>query len=328
MITEKGNHIKASFKILSFFMAQQYLNKKKSLSILSGSTVNKLNNAQSAFPQKPLKERVISESTGLIKLSLTKPKAEHKPDSKQGLPIFIPVEEEEELQELEPVEEQPEQEQELLFKLATKQRRVMDLKEQLTAAESDLSHLEAQYKQKVSNDMVTDKPDARMFKAPAKKQSLLEIGQQLGKKASQIQIGKRPSLSFMKPEPKFVESLNSITENISDNLAHNELLIKGRNIFANLNRENERWRGMQAHALRERLDKSQIKASNPKLSNTLNKIIHNVLEPAETEVAPIDTDEEDYTCSFEYSECPCTEEEKQFRSKIQGTIFFPSDDEE
>lgn len=155
---------------MSTLSSPSKLAKKQSLSILSSSTLNQLNNnnQNTQHAIKPAKERIISESTGLIKFSLKKPdpenveniqlnnvdltrqevennNAEVKVDNNDienfnKLPIHIPINKTDNMKTN--AEKNTEN---LLFEMASKQRKILDLTEQLKQAKEELSILEKQY---------------------------------------------------------------------------------------------------------------------------------------------------------------------------------------
>jgi len=241
---------------------RKFLSKKPSLSILSGSNINELNNVRNNFPEKPIKERVVSESTGLIKLSLDRkyrfnhintqkeniPQPQHK-----GLPIYIPVRKSSEgtsntynNKEIprthnkaenseERIAEQPDKT--LLFRLASKQRTVLDLKEKLQATEKELQDLEIQYK-KCLNPKPNPDTDVSSNHNPAKNASIMQFTANIGKKASKLNFKMKDiNQSASKQGPNLLEGLNKISENMSKN----DFFRKGKTILSNMNRENEKW---------------------------------------------------------------------------------------
>ncbi|GMG56059.1 unnamed protein product [Ambrosiozyma monospora] len=201
-------------------MAQQTevprsLVKKQSLSILTNSSLNKLNNIQNI--EKPIKERIKSESTGLIKFSLksndnnsnnsVKPNSkdviekveDEANNSRLGLPFYIPLDKqdestngESETQSHVPLSVQETKKNEkLFFELASKQRQVMELKDKLSLAEKELKQLEMKYHEHImqtspervakQNDIF--RPESAGLRARnsvlglAKKSSILNFGQ-------------------------------------------------------------------------------------------------------------------------------------------------------
>ncbi|VEU23861.1 DEKNAAC104819 [Brettanomyces naardenensis] len=376
---------------------EKKLNKKPSLSILSGSSINKLNNAETAYPQKPMKERIISESTGLIKFSLRKPsgsgleleKAQllekenlQRNSEKQGLPIYIPVErnhEQSEVPRISYIEEEEEQEeaekevinhssarltehemneanQGLLFKLASKQRRVLDLKEELAEMERELESLEVQYKDNVlpqspsrrKEKNVEERREPEVTKTLGKKPSILEFASTIGKKGSIMNFGEREGQNITR-------SLNMITESISHNITSNPFLNKGKTMLTNFSKENENWIDERAQILRQKLQEAQIKDPrtlfgnvynrlNPtrKKDNAINNFINSVFDPREKD----EGSDNEANGSFSYSDSLCNEIDRKglgFQSKTKNTpvhrervvpklprrpLSFPSDSED
>ncbi|KAG7833399.1 hypothetical protein KL942_003503 [Ogataea angusta] len=193
------------------------LRKKQSLSILSGSHLNQLSGAASVGSDRPVKERVISESTGLIKFALRQSSDKHNPDDdadKQGLPIYIPIEE-----NVRETDGRTEELNTLMFQLASKQRKALELRDELESVESEVRNLEQQCRN------LMDIPGERKL---AKKQSIINFAPRSEK------LGQEPYTQLTK-------TLNTFTNNLSSNIHANELLNKGKTFIENLNKENEKW---------------------------------------------------------------------------------------
>ncbi|ESW96008.1 hypothetical protein KL918_003569 [Ogataea parapolymorpha] len=193
------------------------LRKKQSLSILSGSHLNQLNGATIVGSDRPLKERVISESTGLIKFALRQSSDKHSPDDeadKQGLPIYIPIEE-----NVKEAHGRTEELNTLMFQLASKQRKALELREELESVESEVRNLELECRK------LMDIPEERKL---AKKQSI-------------INFAPRTEKLNQEPYTQLTKTLNTFTSNFSSNINANDLLNKGKSFIENLNKENEKW---------------------------------------------------------------------------------------
>ncbi|KAG7900660.1 hypothetical protein KL935_002593 [Ogataea polymorpha] len=193
------------------------LRKKQSLSILSGSHLNQLSGATIVGSDRPLKERVISESTGLIKFALRQSSDKHSPDDeadKQGLPIYIPIEE-----NVKEAHERTEELNTLMFQLASKQRKALELRDELESVESEVRNLELACRK------LMDIPEERKL---AKKQSIMKFA---------------PRTEKLNQEPytQLTKTLNTFTSNLSSNINANELLNKGKTFIESLNKENEKW---------------------------------------------------------------------------------------
>lgn len=139
------------------------LRTKKSLTVISANEIARRSIVNEV--SKPIKQRVISESTGLVKFSLTNgpvenPFEQQKQASprKSGLPIHLQVDspvrktEKEHMVSpfLSPLHNKNNQEvtpeEKLLFTYAKKQREVMELRSRLEFAEKELRDLESQLK--------------------------------------------------------------------------------------------------------------------------------------------------------------------------------------
>lgn len=186
-------------------MSPQKINKKQSLSILSASHVNCLNNTPA---QDLKKERIVSESTGLIKFSIKKPTAEDSPERKQHaptIPIFVPIDQD-------TVDAKP-TENDLLFQMAAKQRQIMELKDQLKLAEQELSALEDQYN---SQNIPT---------TPTRKQPISET---IKKSTSILNFQQSPQ-TLSKTQTQISRGLSQLSSNFQS--TSNGLLSKGRELW-------------------------------------------------------------------------------------------------
>ncbi|QPG72872.1 hypothetical protein FOA43_000174 [Brettanomyces nanus] len=351
----------------SVFESHRTICKKPSLSILSGSSVNKLNNAQNVFPQKPIKERIVSRSTGLIKFALERStktskeglvlesslEKENTTSSKrQGLPIFIPVEENEKEdepeieneegsscneQEKKSLHSQQVRSQGLLYKLAAKQRRVLDLKEELAETEKELAHLELEY----TDEVLPQSPEkhkqidqaklhssssngqSRRGRKISKKPSIMEFTSQLSKKASMINFNGNDAQAIAK-------SFSTIGDNISHNIAANPILSRGKNMLMNMNRDNERWFNKQANLIKQKIQQDP----NTFIGSVYNKVNKYKNDMVEKRAFEEDLDEDlrddfDETCDgLDYSDCfyydyDQESDTKKFRQKIQDSTKTP-----
>ncbi|ODV85181.1 hypothetical protein CANARDRAFT_160149 [[Candida] arabinofermentans NRRL YB-2248] len=281
------------------------LKKKQSLSILSGSSMNKLNNHQPSTLEKPIRERIISESTGLIKFALrktsfklpdqplttdqndTKEKhAEEESDQKQGLPIYIPINFSEEtmssdttavdldIQNLAAQRSVDDETAELLFLLASKQRKAMELKTELATVADELKILENRYKSLMGQRGNTTTTSA-MDKGSNEGTTGFSVKSTLTSKSSIMNFGiggnsnstTRPvSESSATDTNNFAKAFNNFTNNISSNINNNELLNKGKEMMENLNKENEKWfSDLNSKTLKLRIDNN----SNPVIKKLL-----------------------------------------------------------
>ena len=150
------------------------INKKQSLSILSNSALNQLNNSNAEY--KPVKERVISESTGLIKFSIKKPANHNTNDennefefaNSSALNEDLKLETQEQINAKltttkEPTPNKTEEKKvhkddsnELLFQMAAKQREILDITENLKNAKAELLHLEKRYEKVAFADIAAN----------------------------------------------------------------------------------------------------------------------------------------------------------------------------
>ena len=306
--------------------------KKQSLSILSGSTLNQMNNQHNDL-LKPVKERIISESTGLIKFSLKKAPIDgaanrvNDPAKSRGpatfgkpvimennsdsvdtlvekennpepafskMPIYIPINKDE--------IPKNDDESQLLFKLASQQRKVLDLSEQLKQAKEDLAHLEQQYKGLAMGEMFpkkinaakpeqTDVLSSKIITSPTK------VASTLRKSASIININP-PKINaqeqIFKTQKQVAETFTQLTTNISSN----SFLLKSRTFFeTNLNKN--------------------IQMGNELLNSIFEKDVNSELE-SDTEVSvDNDTHRFDYSVDFDLDRL----NKLNFDSKIKGTIL-------
>lgn len=234
------------------------LSKKQSLSILSSSALNQINNTNQEYI-KPVKDRVISESTGLIKFSLKKAEAENidkvpedtekitrinenteKPfidididtnDEKENntshathrLPIYVPINKD-------ATETTNQDDQELLFKMAAKQRIILDLTEKLKQAKEDLSELEKQYKDSAVSNIPTNitsntenKPHDAInteINVMPVQNSVNNVAFSLKKSASLMNISNskiNAQEQFTKTQKQVTDTFNQFTTNFSNN---------------------------------------------------------------------------------------------------------------
>lgn len=225
------------------------ITKKQSLSILSSSALNQINNQQHENV-KPAKERIISESTGLIKFSIKKPLQKDSSNyNKQnnvttstiknpsivdttpakknmldssisnGMPIYIPI-------DTDSTHNTRDDEQELLFKMAAQQRKVLDLTEQLKHANEKLTSLENQYK-KFTNNIGTGETTqdaAPVFPTATKVTSTLK------KSTSLMNINS----SKINAQEQIIKTQKQVTDTfnqLSANLANNNFLTKSKTFF-------------------------------------------------------------------------------------------------
>lgn len=210
------------------------LHKKQSLSILSSSHVNQLNNSLDVTSQ-PRKERIVSESTGLIKFSLQKPNnladkenvSYHIQNSTSAInnsktasperettciPIYVPIDESK-------VEKCIGSTEDILFQMASKQRNILDLEQQLKQANQELADLEKIY-HKLSNnnnEIVDIIPDTKPLSTP---QRLASVAQTIRKSTSLMNINlTAPKINedLAKTQKQMTDTFNQFTNNISKN---------------------------------------------------------------------------------------------------------------
>lgn len=131
------------------------INKRKSYSILS--PVN-----QKTFDITTNKnERIISESTGLVKFSLSPNKGEDekkyhnttptKLKGKTGLPVYVPINES-------VIEQDESSQEELMIQFASKQRKLIDLERQVEATKYELAEIAS----KLEKDIEQPKKDTNL----------------------------------------------------------------------------------------------------------------------------------------------------------------------
>lgn len=228
---------------------QKKVTKKQSLSILSSSTLNQINNTHHENV-KPAKERVISESTGLIKFSIKKPlQKDSLNSSKQndlvngtvqnslitnsaagkklivestgsyGMPIYIPIDSDSK-------NNTSDNEQELLFKMAAQQRKILDLTEQLKQAKEKLTIFENQYKKFTSiiEDGETMQYTNSVFPATTKVASTL-------KKSTSLMNINSPKINAQEHIIKTQKQVTDTFNQLSANLANNNFLTKSKTFF-------------------------------------------------------------------------------------------------
>lgn len=338
---------------------RKFLSKKPSLSILSGSNINKLNNMGNNLSGKPIKERVVSKSTGLIKLSLDRkylpnssitqkenPRAERK-----GLPIYIPVRKSSEnlnilnskkakasqIERNTQHELTDEQSKSLLFRLASKQRTVLDLKEKLQITEKELQDLELQYRM-CFDTHVNSGIDIQNDNNPMKKPSMIRLKANLEKKASKFNFIVNDGDTVVdNSKQNIIDGLNKISENMSKN----ELFIKGKTILNNMNRENEKWINQKRKELVKRLQGSSLlnqkgildtvrdrivyKKPKTKISQIFEAVIEGANKQRKEDTSDFGEDGLDEIPAYLDYDMP-TElkraEERSFRKKIKGTIMY------
>lgn len=237
--------------------------KKQSLSILSSSSLNQLNNQiKNNEPMKPAKERIISESTGLIKFSIKKPNTketenqnnkenelQQHPNSQdlkgfkqdgndieqcfKKMPIYIPI-------NCDDTNHCETNTQELLFKLATQQRKVLDLTEQLKQAKDELLEIEKQCKN------ITPSFQQENLENISTSMSTPNNAFSLKKSASLINLN-APKINaqqqISKTQKQMAETFNQLTNNLSSinipniTIPSNDFLLKGKNFFeTNINK--------------------------------------------------------------------------------------------
>jgi hypothetical protein len=247
------------------------LAKKQSLSILSSSSLNQLNNIQ-VENVKPTKERVISETTGLIKFSLKKPTSEkfqnnneeiknlsevnqiinnynkrsnenidEKEENKltgkslslentsnlNRVPIYVPIDNEDNLNKVTTDGEA------LLFQMASKQRTILDLTDQLKQAKDELAELEKQY-HRITVENISELnnyiPNINVLSPPVKPS---DAGLKIRKSASLMDMAiNTPRLNteqFIKTQRQVVETINQL----SINIGNNNFISKGKRFFEN-----------------------------------------------------------------------------------------------
>ncbi|KAG7753543.1 hypothetical protein KL911_002936 [Ogataea haglerorum] len=232
--------------------------------------------------------RVVSESTGLIKFALRQSSDKHNPADdadKHGLPIYVPIEE-----NVKDANGRTQELNSLMFQLASKQRKALELKEELESVEAEVSHLELQCRK------LMDIPGERKL---AKKPSLLNFAPRSQK------VGPEPGTQLSK-------TLNTFTSSLSSNINANDLLNKGKTFFENLNKENEKWisdlhsraasfrneeRPMLRKLMGQKADSSPLL---PKLRSSLG-LFHPSRPDSEPELSDEELSFETHPCTTDYS---------------------------
>mmetsp|Transcript_3625 Transcript_3625/g.4334 ORF Transcript_3625/g.4334 Transcript_3625/m.4334 type:complete len:335 (-) Transcript_3625:2045-3049(-) len=130
------------------------INKRKSYSILSPVTQRTIDITANK------NERIISESTGLAKFSLSPNKGEEenkdpnntpvKSRGKTGLPVYVPINE--------AIIEQNESSQELMIQFASKQRKLIELEKQVEVTKFELAEIAS----KIEKDIEKPKKETNM----------------------------------------------------------------------------------------------------------------------------------------------------------------------
>lgn len=210
------------------------LKKQQSLSILSSSSLNQLNN-KTENANTPRKERIVSESTGLIKFSLQKPEnindkenmtcyqgaksegnvnAESSPERETNcIPIYVPIDDTKTEYDIGSTDE-------ILFQMAAKQRNVLDLEQQLKQANLELAELEAEYKKRtVNNTELSDlTQETKQFTAP---QRLASVAHTIRKSTSLMSINlTAPKINedLQKTQKQMTDTFNQFTNSLSKNI--------------------------------------------------------------------------------------------------------------
>ncbi|ODV67393.1 hypothetical protein HYPBUDRAFT_241539 [Hyphopichia burtonii NRRL Y-1933] len=186
--------------------------KRKSYSILSP-----INNGVNKIETLPNKERLISESTGLIKLNLSPNRSSpRKPISKnEGLPVFIPSKVEEEVKN--------ETKQDLLVKYANKQQELIELEKKVEEVKFSLLEITQNLKNHEFNENKPTNVIENQFRSITKKASKMFNNQpqvedfenkfkNLTKKASNIFESPIKNQNFFKTPSK--TNLNSFFDDI------------------------------------------------------------------------------------------------------------------
>ncbi len=308
---------------------------------------------------KPIKERVVSKSTGLIKLSLDRkylpnssiPQKENPQAERKGLPIYIPVRKSSEnlnilnskkakashIERNTQHELTDEQGKSLLFRLASKQRTVLDLKEKLQITEKELQNLELQYRM-CFDTHVNSGVHIQNDNNPMKKPSMIRLKANLERKASKFNfMANDGDTAVFNSKQNIMDGLNKISENMSKN----ELFIKGKTILNNMNRENEKWINQKRKELVKRLQGSsllkqkgildtvrdQIEDKKPKtkISQIFGAVIEGANKQRKEDTSDFGEDGLDEIPAYLDYDMP-TElkraEERSFRNKIKGTIMY------
>ena len=283
------------------------LSSKPSLSILSSSSINQLNNSSPEF--KPIKERVISESTGLIKFSLgkTSPRVGHdkiseestKETIKNALPIYVPIDSKQVNHDL--------TEEELLFQMAAKQRGIMELTNQLKQANQELHDLEEEYKRIAYKDTrpnLGTTPNVGETSAPLSPRRAKAVPSSVRKSTSILNISLNPpsvnTEQFIKTQKQMTDTFNQI----SNNIQNSEFINKSRSFFQT--------------SLNKNLQMG-------------NQLFNSIFEKNEDESSNDDEvliDQNDHTQNYDYSVDFDIEKLNKinFNSKLNGTILKELED--
>lgn len=133
------------------------INKRKSYSILSPV------NQKTIDITANKNERIISESTGLVKFSLSPNKKENekrdhnitptKAKGKTGLPVYVPINES-------VIEQEESSQEELMIQFASRQRKLIDLERQVEVAKFELAEIAS----KLEKDIEQPKKDTNVSK--------------------------------------------------------------------------------------------------------------------------------------------------------------------
>lgn len=211
--------------------------KKQSLSILSSSNINQINNIKQDKYNKPAKERVISETTGLIKFSIKKPdyneienlenvpinegqntesngSNSHDIVNAKRVPIYVPINKEESMKEKGDA-------QDLLFQMAAKQRTILDLTEQLRQANEELAQLEQNYRSLAVPELSNINDTLKTSKAVSStgRTGAANMASSMKKSTSLMNMNlgapKVNTEAFLKTQKQVADTLNQITSNIS-----------------------------------------------------------------------------------------------------------------
>lgn len=255
------------------------INKKQSLSILSNSALNQLNNSNAEY--KPVKERVISESTGLIKFSIKKP-ANHNPNDENNEFEFanssalnedLKLETQEQINAKltttnEPTPNKTEEKKvhkddsnELLFQMAAKQREILDITENLKNAKAELLQLEKRYEKVAFADIAANETFMTddFGSVPSSPNKITNVASTLKKSTSIMNITINPpkvnAQQFAKTQKQMSDTFNHITNNIQKS----NIVSKGRTFFeTNLTRNFQMGSGI-LNSIFEKEDERNVK---------------------------------------------------------------------
>ncbi|KAG0681349.1 hypothetical protein C6P40_000842 [Pichia californica] len=234
--------------------------KKQSLSILSGSALNQINNLQNNDQVKSTKNRIISESTGLIKFSIKKLESKDKEeisDDKKNcqndeineetdvisdeaenfdkMPIFIPI-------NCDKNSNTEDDTQEILFKMAAQQRKVLDLTEQLKQAKDELLRLQEQCKTSNVTSSIIEATNSSNIVPRSMIPKTTQVASTLRKSTSIMNLNP-PKINaqeqILKTQKQVADTLSQITSNISNlnmnisnmNMSNNNFLLKSKSFF-------------------------------------------------------------------------------------------------